>query len=257
MLRRGRALHRSVRGGLHLSPDPGEHGGGLAPPPSAAPATPHAAIAAACADGLAARFPGAGIGLSGSVAEGRHTAASDVDLLVVDDAIARDHQAVFREQGIRVNVLCVHPARFAARIRGDAGRYAGIRLNFVLAARPLRDPRGHLSALQDEARAVLHARTERRGEILESLRARIAPLIAAAPGPDSERAMLDALPLLADALLLRRGQTARTKAESRPFDALAAADPGAHALVQAALRGDEDPAPLLARLYTRAFGTPS
>lgn len=178
-----------------------------------------------------------------------------MDLLVVDDTVTRDHQLVFRERGIRVNVMCVHPARFAARIRGDASRFAGVRLNYVLAARPLRDPRGQLSALQADARAVLHARTERRAEILASLRARIEPLVAAADR-GSPGAVADALPLLADAVLLRRGRTARTKAEGRPFDALASVDPRAHALVREVLREGARAGPLLAQLQARAFGAP-
>lgn len=219
----------------------------------AGPASAHVALAGRCADGLGARFPSAGIGLSGSVAEGRHTPASDVDLLVVDDAIARDHQLVFREEEIRVNVVCVHPARFAARIRGDAGRFVGVRLNYVLAARPLRDPRGQLAALQHEARAVLRARTERKDEILASLRARISPLLVTAGQPGGSGAVFDALALLADALLLRAGHTARLKSESRPFDALAAVDPQAHATMTAVVEGHAAVGPLLARLYARAF----
>jgi hypothetical protein len=188
---------------------------------------------------LAARFPDGAIGVAGSVAAGRHGPASDLDLLVADRAVRHARQAVSHDEGVRVNVLCVHPERWAALLDDDAYRFAGVRTHYVLGVRVLRDPHGLLAPLQAYARGVLARRDAGPADLLATLRDRVSAVLPAAadeprPGPRTARA----LRLLAEAALLKAGRTARDKRDGRrPFHALAATDPALHRMTEALVRG--------------------
>lgn len=198
---------------------------------------------------LAARFPQGGIGVAGSVAAGRHGPGSDLDLLVADRAVLRARQAVAHDQGVRVNVVCVHPDRWAALLDEDAYRFAGIRTSFVLGLRVLRDPHDLLAPLQAAARAVHARRAADSALLLATLGERATAMLTAAvdePGPGPRT--VQALRLLAEAALLKAGRTARDKRDGRrPFAALAAADPVLHSMTETLVR---DPAPPRAALQS-------
>lgn len=184
----------------------------------------HRALATEAANALAVRFPGAAIGLTGSVAAGRHTAQSDVDLLVAVPSISRDLQYVFALEGIRVNVLAADPVRLGARLDGEAARFASMLLGYVLGARTLHDPDGVLDGLRARARAALARRAAEPERLMDELRARIHPLAAAGPADRAgERALVA---LLLDAWFLRRGRHLLHKSEAvRPFLLVGEDDP--------------------------------
>lgn len=203
---------------------------------------------------LAARFPDGGIGVAGSVAAGRHGPASDLDLLVADRAVLRARQAVSHDEGVRVNIVCVHPERWAALLDEDAYRFAGIRTSFVLGLRVLRDPHGLLEPLQARARGVLARRDEDSAAMLATLRERTAAVLAAADEPRPGPRSIKVLRLLVEAALLKAGRTARDKRDGRrPFEALAAANPGLHRLAQALLRGNAPPRATLEQAFFHVF----
>lgn len=203
---------------------------------------------------LADRFPDAGIGVAGSVAAGRHGPASDLDLLVADRAVLRARQAVSHDQGVRVNVVCVHPERWAALLDDDAYRFAGIRTSFVMGLRVLRDPHGVLEPLTARARGVLARRGDDPAAMLAELRGRTAAVLAAIDEPQPGPHSVMALRLMVEAALLKAGRTARDKRDGRrPFEALATANPALHRLAEALLRGDAPPRATLEKAFSHVF----
>jgi len=199
-------------------------------------------------------MPEAGIGVTGSFATGRHHAGSDVDLLVADPAVRRDWQMAVHEDGIRVNVLCVHPQRFAAQLAADATLFAAVRASYVLSARPLHDPHGRLAALQGDARAALALRETARGELLARLEATARELRRRSErGPDFWA--VGALWSAVEAAHLRAGRTALDKLEgNRPFEVLERHDPELHALARAALQGSAPLRETVDAILERVFG---
>jgi hypothetical protein len=198
---------------------------------------PHTALLERVTDALAARFPAAGIAVTGSVAAGTHHTGSDLDLLVVDTTVARDWQMAFPAEGVRVNVVCVHPERFGAQMRADAAAFAAVRASYVISARTLRDPAGHLDTLRDHARRAVELRRTNRDELFAvhaaAARARLA---RSEGGLDAWAAA--ALVAAIEGALLRAGRTALSKADgSRPMVALASEDPALHARIAALLAG--------------------
>jgi hypothetical protein len=203
---------------------------------------------------LAARFPDAGIGVAGSVAAGRHGPASDLDLLVADRAVLRARQAVSHDEGVRINVVCVHPERWAVLLDDDAYRFAGIRTSFVLGLRVLRDPHGLLEPLTARARGVLARRQDDPATLLAELRERTAAVLAGTDEPRPGPRTVKVLRLLVEAALLKAGRTARDKRDGRrPFEALAVANPGLHRLAEALLRGDASPRATLEQAFHHVF----
>lgn len=203
---------------------------------------------------LAARFPEGGIAVAGSVGAGRHGPASDLDLLVADRSARRARQTVAVEDRVRVNVVCVHPERWAALLDEDAFRFAAIRSSYVLGARVLRDPHGLVASLQASARAVRARREHEPAALLAVLRGRAADALARAdeprPGPRTRRA----LSLLVEGALLRAGRTAADKREGRrPFEALAHADPVLHGMAAALLRHGAPPRETLRAAFAYVF----
>lgn len=215
----------------------------------------HARLLERWVSALARRFPSAGIGVAGSVAAGRHGAGSDLDLLVVDRGVTHGQQLAVRDAGVRVNVVCVHPGAFAALVRDDAHRFAGIRASYVAGARVVRDPEGSFAALAEATRASLAERSERPERLRALLRERAAAALARVDEAPAGPRTAAAVSLLADAVLLRAGRTALDKrAGLRPFDALAEVDPALHrALGDVLLRG-APPRETLERAFTHVFG---
>jgi hypothetical protein len=217
---------------------------------------PHAALCERALAALEARFPGAGIGVTGSFAAGRHHAGSDLDLVVVSPSVRRDWQMAFREQGVRVNVLCVHPERFAAQMRADAAAFAAIRASYLLSARAVSDPHGHLAALRDEARAAVALREHGRGELMRRLHRTALDLLARGAGTLDVWAV-GALWTAVEGAHLRAGRTALEKGDgNRPFQVLERHDPELHALAHAVFEG----APAretVAEMIARVFGPDS
>jgi len=198
---------------------------------------PHLALLDRAVAALEERFPRAGIGVTGSVAAGRQSVGSDLDLLVADPSVARDWQMAFREGAIRVNVVCVHPERFAGQLRADAAAFAAIRASYVLSTRPLRDPEGHLHALRADARAALALRDTGRDELLARLEDRARELLSRS-GSTPDVWAVGALWITVEAAHLAAGRTALDKREgNRPFEVLERHDPELHALARAVLHG--------------------
>jgi len=219
---------------------------------------PHLATLERTADALLRRFPNAGVGVTGSVGAGTHHAGSDLDLLVVDDGIVRDWQLAVHEGGVRVNVVCAHPARFAAQLRADAPRFAAVGASYVLSARALRDPAGHLAALQAAARAAVGMRESARGELLARAEATARDLLSHHAAENGRWAVAASVWTTVEAAHLAAGRTALEKGDGRrPFEVLARADPELHALARTALTGGGPPAEAVEaveRMIARVFG---
>jgi len=214
----------------------------------------HAALLERAAEALAARFPTAGLGVTGSVAGGRHHAGSDLDLLVVDTAITRDWQMAFHADGVRVNVVCAHPDRFAAQMRADAPAFGAVRASYVLSARTLRDPAGQLEALRGHARDAVALRHAARGELLAALAAAARGRLARA-GNVLDAWSASALMNAVEGAHLRAGRTALDKAEgNRPLEVLAREDPALHARVAAVLAGAAPVHPAVGEIVDTVFG---
>lgn len=215
----------------------------------------HLAIVGRWVAALAERFPAAGVGVAGSVAAGRHGPDSDVDLLVADRSVRRGQQMVWTDEGVRVNMVCVHPDAFLALLHEDAHQFAGVRLSYVFGARVLRDPHGALAALREGAAAVLRGRQAERDLLLARLRERATIALGAVDEPVAGPRSMNVLWMLADAALLRAGRTALHKAEGlRPFDVLAEADAETYRAAEELLLRGAPPRPTLERAFAHVFG---
>lgn len=221
----------------------------LSPLPSESeshPADAHAVLARRAGAVLAKRFPAAGVGVTGSVAAGRHHAGSDVDLLLVEPSFPRDLQFAFVVDGVRANVVAASPERLVARLEGDAHRFASMLLGYVLGARTLHDPGGSLAGVRERAAAILARRQREPGTILAAVLARIGVLV---DGGGAERAVAA---LLLDAWYLRRGRLLLEKRDAvRPFLIVAEEDADFSRLLSRLVAGEGDAAlveEMLARL---------
>lgn len=200
----------------------------------------HEDAAARFAEWAAARFPGAGVAIAGSVATATHRDDSDLDLLVVHASFRRSIQFTLRLGDVPAAVICLCPAvadtqardwRFGA---GPARWVSGM----IRSAQILVDPAGLLEGLRKKAIEIERERGERSGEILEALRseaAAIASRLRHGTGFDA-RAGLRLLTLTLEAWNLAHGVDVDSKAANRAtFARIRLADAALAQLLEAAV----------------------
>jgi hypothetical protein len=141
---------------------------------------------------LAARFPRAGIGLTGSVALGTNRPDSDLDMVVVDASFGRDAQIATAWGGIPAAIVCLRPRLTPERERAwmvSSGGDARL-VSMVRSAQVLRDPDGMLYTLRDTVQRLDAARTAAKDELLARLREHASALLGPAGGVVREEAAL-------------------------------------------------------------------
>jgi len=212
----------------------------------------HTAAGRAILTGLAETFPEAGIGLGGSVARGTHRSDSDIDVLVSDFAFDRDVQLSARTHGVKVAVLFLRAAGRPERVRRWELQAHGERrlITLVRTASILRDPRGALACIRDEAETAAQTSSDDRG-LADALRGearRMAVALRAAPESVAPTVAARLAILLLETAMVRGGATsAHAKEEERTRRAVIATEhPALYALLRCATHPDHRDALLAA-----------
>lgn len=219
----------------------------------------HAVAAEAMLRRLAAAFPAAGLGISGSLATGTHRPGSDVDLVVVDESFRRDIQFATVLEGIPTGVVCFRPHLDAERERrwtlasgGDVRVVSMVRSAFVA-----RDPRGVLGAMQRTVARLDRERLERRGELAAILHDEGIALIRALHGggpAGDEHLQMQLFAAIVDGWFLLRGLAMETReASERMLDTIAAHDAPLSALLCRAVPLTHGSLALLLRAFDHVF----
>jgi hypothetical protein len=183
------------------------------------PRDAHLAAAEAMLGRLAAAFPNAGLGLTGSVATGTHGPGSDLDLVVVDASFRREAQFATVSQGIRTAVVCLRPHVDAERQRrwllasgGDVPLLSMVRTAFVA-----RDPAGVLETLQGTLAHLDEERKTRRGELLAVRREQALEVVRAlhgGSGGSDEHLQMELFKAVVDGWYLKHGVPMYTKLDA-------------------------------------------
>jgi hypothetical protein len=231
---------------------------GTAPPGASRDA--RAAAAESMLGHLAAAFPQAGLGVTGSVSTGTHHAGSDLDLVVVDASFRRDMQFATMSEGVRTAVLCLRPGFDAQRERrwmlaagSDTAMVAMVRTAVVA-----RDPAGCLRELQRTVARLDGERLARRDELIalrweHALAARRA--LAEGPGADQPHLQLELFTAVVDGWLLREGRVIRSRQESQGvLEAIERCDAALAALLREAIPLTRDSTAPLLRAADHVFG---
>lgn len=201
----------------------------------------HTVAAEAMLHHLAASFPDAGLGITGSVATGTHGPGSDLDLVVVDASFEREMQFAPVSQGIRTAIVCLRPAFDAEREQRwmlAAGSDLVI-ASMVRGAFVARDPAGCLASMQHTVARLDAARRTRSDELVamrrEHARATVRAL-ASGGGASAEHLQLDLFAAIVDGWTLRQGLVVDTRqASEQVLDAIAGRDAPLFALLRAAI----------------------
>jgi len=201
----------------------------------------HGVAAEAMLRRLAAAFPQAGLGLSGSVATGTHGPDSDLDLVMVDAGFRRDAQFATVSEGIRTAVVCLRPELDAERERRwmlAAGAEVKM-VSMVRSAVVVRDPAGLLGALQGTIARLDRERRTRRGELVALRREHALAAVRAlhgGAGAGDEVLQLELFTAIVDGWYLRWGLAMDTRQESeRMLETIAGRDPALSALLREAV----------------------
>ncbi len=205
------------------------------------PRDAHVAAAEAMLRRLAAAFPGAGLGITGSLAAGTHRAGSDVDMVVVDASFRRDVQFASASEGIPVAIVCLRPRFDATRERGwmlQSG--ADVRIvSMVRSAFVARDPAGSLAEMQRTVARLDAERRVRRDELVALRREDARSLVGAlagGSGAGDEHLQMQLFDALVDAWFLRHGLAMDTRqASERMLDTIAARDAALYELLRGAV----------------------
>lgn len=232
------------------------------PPDLRLPAIPrdaHVAAAEAMLRRLAAGFPSAGLGITGSVGKGTHRPGSDADLVMVDASFRREMQFATVSEGIRTAVVCLDPRFDAARERrwmlaagGDVATIVMVRIAFIA-----RDPAGALGEMQRTVARLDAERRIRRDELFavrrdDALRAARALRREDGAGIPLQMALFGAI---VDAWYLRQGLVmASRKASERMLDRIAAQDAALAALLRESVPVTHASRETLLRACDLAFG---
>ena len=197
-----------------------------APPPSvhplrlpAHPRDAHLAAAEAMLARLAAAFPDAGLGLTGSVSTGTHGPASDLDLVVVDASFRREAQFATVSEGIRTAVVCLRPhvdeereRQWTLAARDDVPLLAMVRSAFVV-----RDPAGVLGRMQHTLARLDGERRTRRDELVAVRREAARAVVRALRGGSGARGeplLLELFAAVVDGWYLKHGLAVTTRQEA-------------------------------------------
>ncbi|MFL5386572.1 MAG: nucleotidyltransferase domain-containing protein [Longimicrobiaceae bacterium] len=201
------------------------------------PRDAHLAAAEAMLRRLAAAFPRAGLGITGSVGTGTHGPGSDVDLLMVDASFRREMQFATRSDGIPTAVACMRPGFDAARERRwmlaagpDVRGVSMVRSAFVA-----RDPEGVLGEMQRTVARLDRERRERRDELVAARREDALAIVRAlhgGSGASDEQLQLQLFDAVVDGWYLRQGLAMDTRqASERMLETIGERDPALHALL--------------------------
>lgn len=207
---------------------------------------------------LAAAFPRAGIGVTGSVAAGTHRADSDVDMVVVEASFQHDAQFATHVDGIHASIVCLRPDGGPPRAQGwalAAGGDARIAA-MIRSARAVRDPDAALERLQRVVAACDAERVASKAGLLAILRDRAASL-ARAPdqAPLREARLARLLNAILDGWCLKQGITIDSReTDRRLFATIAHADPALGEALRLALPVTAGSRFALLRAFDLVFG---
>lgn len=205
------------------------------------PRDAHLVAAEAMLRRLAAAFPMAGLGVTGSVATGTHGPASDLDLVMVDESFRREMQFATVSEGIRTAVVCLHPGFDAERERrwmlaagGDVQMVSMVRSAFVA-----RDPDGALREMQRTVARLDQERRTRRDELVAMRREHALTAVRAlhgASGASDEHLQMELFAAIVDGWYLQRGMAMDTRQDTeRMLDTIAGQDAHLSALLRRAV----------------------
>lgn len=223
----------------------------------------HRAAAADMLARLAAAFPDAGLGITGSVGTGTHGEGSDLDLVVVDASFRREMQFATVAEGIPAAVLCLRPGfdvqreqRWTLAAGGDVVMVSMVRTAFVA-----RDPAGYLGEMQRTLARLDERRRTRRGELF-ALRGEQAlaavRLLHAGTGPGDEHLQLQLFSAVVDGWFLRHGLPMDTRQQvERILETIAGRDEALAALLRRAVPLTHASMPPLLRAVDHVFGAPA
>lgn len=224
------------------------------------PRDAHVAAAEALLRRLAAAFPRAGLGITGSLATGTHGPGSDLDLVMADASFRRDAQFATASNGIPAAVVCLRPSSDAERERrwtlqsgGDARMVSMVRSAWVA-----RDPDGALAGLQRTVARLDAERRARRGELAAVRREDALGLVRALRGGTpmgDSHLQVQLFDAIVDGWFLQQGLAMDTRQESeRMLETIASRDAAlAGLLARAAPLTHASLAPLL-RAVDVVFG---
>lgn len=224
------------------------------------PRDAHVAAAESVLRRLAAAFPSAGLGITGSVGKGTHRPDSDLDLVMVDASFQREMQFATVSEGIRTAILCLNPRFDAARERrwmlasgGDVATIVMVRIAFIA-----RDPAGALGRMQGTVARLDAERATRRDELFAVRRddalkaARALRREGAEGGVPLQMALFAAI---VDAWYLRQGLVmASRKASERILHRIAERDAPLAVLLRASVPVTPATVETLLRACDLAFG---
>ena len=225
------------------------------------PRDAHLAAAGAMLGRLAAAFPDAGLGLTGSVATGTHGPGSDLDLVVVDASFRREAQLATVSEGIRTAVVCLRPhfdaereRRWMLASRDDVPLLAMVRSAFVA-----RDPAGVLGEMQRTLARLDAERRTRRDELVAARREEALAVVRAlhgGSGAGDEQLQMELFAAVVDGWFLKHGLATDTRQEAeRMLVTIAGRDAPLSALLRRAVPlTHASMAPLL-RAVDHVFGT--
>ncbi|HSU15379.1 nucleotidyltransferase domain-containing protein [Longimicrobium sp.] len=205
------------------------------------PRDAHTAAAEAMLRRLAAAFPDAGLGITGSLATGTHGPGSDIDLVMTDASFRREVQFASASEGIPVAVVCLRPRFDADRERrwmlqsgGDVRIVSMVRSAFVA-----RDPGGSLAEMQRTVERLDAERRTRRDELVAVRREDAASLVRALRGgtpASDEHVQLQLFDAVVDGWYLKHGLAMDTRRESeRMLETIAARDAALFELLRRAV----------------------
>lgn len=220
----------------------------------------HAAAAESMLGHLAAAFPRAGLGVTGSVSTGTHHAGSDLDLVMVDASFRRDMQFATVSEGIRTAVLCLRPGFDAERERrwmlaggSDTAMVAMVRTAVVA-----RDPAGCLRELQRTVARLDGERLARRDELIALRREHalaVRRALAEGRAADEQHLQLELFTTVTDGWFLREGMVIRSRQESREvLETIESCDAALAALLREAIPFTRASSAPLLRAADRVFG---
>jgi hypothetical protein len=223
------------------------------------PRDAHLAAAEAMLRRLAAAFPSAGLGITGSLATGTHGPGSDVDLVMADASFRRDMQFATQSEGIPTAVACLRPGFDAARERrwmlasgSDVRMVSMVRSAFVA-----RDPAGVLGEMQRTVARLDRARLARRDELAAARRGDALAIVRALHGGSAAgdaQLQLQLFDAVVDGWYLQQGLAMDTRqASQRMLETIAARDPALHALLLRAVPLTQRSMAALLRAFDHVF----
>lgn len=223
------------------------------------PRDAHLAAAEAMLRRLAAAFPAAGLGITGSVGMGVHRPGSDLDLVMADASFRRDMQFATVSEGVPTAVVCLRPDFDAERERrwmlasgGDVRLVSMVRSAFVA-----RDPEGVLGEMQRTV-ARLDAERLARRDALVAVRKedglRLVRALRGGTAAGDEHLQMQLFAAIVDGWFLKHGLAMETRqASERMLETIAGRDPPLFRLLRGAIPLTQASMPLLLRAFDSVF----